>query len=125
MVNRRTAGLALTSATGSPVADETPLTMPFSTSFDQRSPHRLVVGLAESTRENRATNSSMRVLTRPWTSPARNTVWRSPILGTVRITEPAAFMSTEIMEAMAPTVRPQPTMPAMRSSLRQFWRETT
>ena len=37
---------------------------------------------------------------------------------------PASYMSTEISEAIMPTVLPQPTMPAMRSSFRQFCSET-
>jgi hypothetical protein len=47
MENRRTAALRFTRATGSPATEATPLTMPLRTSFDQRSPHRFVVALAE------------------------------------------------------------------------------
>jgi hypothetical protein len=38
---------------------------------------------------------------------------------------PASYRSTEIIDATMPTVRPQPTMPAIVSSFRQFCSETT
>ena len=43
----------------------------------------------------------------------------------VRRMRPASYRSTEIIEATAPTVRPQPTTPAMVSSFMQFCSETT
>ena len=62
---------------------------------------------------------------RPCTSPTRNTVCLSPPLATVRRMRAGSNMSTEISEATMPTVLPQPTTPAMRSSFRQFCSDTT
>jgi len=38
---------------------------------------------------------------------------------------PPSYRSTEIIDATAPTVRPQPTTPAMVSSFMQFCSDTT
>ena len=45
--------------------------------------------------------------------------------GTPRWIRPGSCSSTEIVLAMQPTVRPQPTILAMRSSLMQFCSDTT
>ncbi len=108
-----------------PVAADTPFFMPFWQSLDQRSPHRLVVVLALSMRPTMSRSSSTRLVRRPWTSPTRNTVCLSPPLATVRRMRAGSNMSTEISEATMPTVLPQPTTPAMRSSFRQFCSDTT
>ena len=106
------------------MAAETPFFMPFWQSLAQRSPHRLVVVLALSIMATISRSSSTRLVMRPWTSPTRNTVCLSPPLATVRRMRPASYISTEISEATMPTVLPQPTTPAMRSSFRQFCKDT-
>ena len=109
----------------SPVAAETALRMQFAVSFDQRSPHRLVVTRALSAARSISATSATRAVARPCGSPIRNTVCRSPPRGTARRTWPGSKSSTEMTLAMHPTVRPQPTTPATVSSLMQFWSETT
>ena len=51
-------------------------------------------------------------------------VYLSPPLATVRRMRAASYMSTEMSDATTPTTRPQPTMPDMTSSFRQFCSET-
>ena len=109
----------------SPVSADTPLRIPFCVSFDQRSPHRLVTAFALSIAENISTSSRTRLVITPCTSPMRNTVCLSPPFAAVRRMRAASNMSTEITEATTPTVLPQPTMPAIFSSLTQFCKETT
>ena len=55
----------------SPVEAPMPLRMPLTHNFDQRSPHRFVVGLTVSTVAIIAASSSRRGVMRPWTSPTR------------------------------------------------------
>jgi hypothetical protein len=78
-----------------------------------------------STPDTISPSACTRGVMRPCTSPTRNTVRDVPPSGTVRRTRPASWRSTEMVAAIMPTVRPQPTTPAIRSSLMQFWRETT
>ena len=65
---------------GSPVQAERPLPMTLATSLDQRSPQRLSVTLALSAVPTSRQTSSARGVTRPCTSPARNTVCAAPRL---------------------------------------------
>jgi hypothetical protein len=108
-----------------PVAAVTPFPMPFCTSLLQRSPQRLPVAFELSIFANQETSSSTRPVTRPCGSPTRKTVCLSPPLAMVRLILPDSYRSTEICEATTPSTRPQPTMPAMVSSFRQFCSETT
>src|ERR1041384_8089966 len=101
---RRMASLRSQSEPVRPVAADTPFFMPFWQSLDQRSPHRLVVVLALSMRPTMSRNSSTRLVTRPWTSPTRNTVCLSPPLATVRRIRAGSNKSTEISEAPLPQV---------------------
>ena len=94
------------------------------TSFDQRSPHRLVVTRALSDSATSRPISLARSVMRPCTSPTRKTVWAAPHLPAARRTWPGSHRSTVMEQAMAPSVRPQPTMPAMVSSFMQFCSET-
>src|SRR5262245_28486902 len=108
-----------------PVQAETPFAMALTTSFVQRSPQRFCVTLAESESASRRQTSLARSVTRPCTSPTRNTVWPAPLLPEARRTWPGSQSSTVIELAIEPSVLPQPTMPAIVSSLMQFCRETT
>jgi hypothetical protein len=68
-----------------PDTAESPLRIEFTTSFDQRSPHRLVVTFELSALASACATASARGVTRPCTSPTRNTVWFGPPIGTVRL----------------------------------------
>ena len=68
--------------------------------------------------------SFTRSVTRPCTSPVRNTVCFAPLLPAARRTWPGSHRSTVMELAMQPTVLPQPTTPAMVSSFMQFCNET-
>src|SRR5437660_1669632 len=57
-----------------PVEADTPFPMALTTSFDQRSPQRFAVTFAESASARRRQTSLARSVTRPCTSPTRNTV---------------------------------------------------
>src|SRR3954467_3550871 len=94
-----------------PVVADIPLAIALVTSFDQRSPHRLVVASAESAYETRRLISVTRSVMRPCTSPVRNTVCLSPLLPAARRTCPGSHRSTVIELAMQPTTLPQPTTP--------------
>src|SRR5215831_4807778 len=92
---RRMAALRRQPPEVSPVAAVTPLPMPFCTSFDQRSPHRLVVALELSMPRNHSTSSSTRGVTRPCGSPTRNTVCLSPPLATVLRMRPGGVVGLD------------------------------
>jgi len=102
-----------------------PFAMPFWQSLVQRSPQRFVVTLLLSMPDSIFTSSSMRGVTMPCTSPTRNTVCLSPPFGTMRRMRPGSYSSTEITEAIVPTVFPHPTILAIFSSFMQFCSETT
>ena len=121
---RRTPGFLSHCALVSPVTEHTPFLMPFCESFDQRSPHRLVVAFALSITLNISTSSSTRFVTVPCTSPMRKTVCLSPPFAAVRRMRATSYMSTEMTEATMPMLLPQPTMPAIFSSLKQFCSDT-
>ena len=108
-----------------PVAALTPLRIPFTHSFDQRSPQRFVVASAPSMRASMPLSSSTRGVTRPCVSPT----WMDLTLksrGIVRRTQPGSYRSTpKLLPTMQPTVRPQPTTRAIVSSLIEFCAETT
>ena len=108
-----------------PVAAETGLRIALTISFDQRSPHRFVVVLELSATATISAISLTRGVMRPCGSPTRKTVWRDPPSATLRWTFAGPTSSTEIVEAMQPTVLPQPTTEAMRSSLIEFCSDTT
>ena len=107
-----------------PVHADSPLPITLVTSFDQRSPHRFSVTIALSASETRRQISLTRSVTRPCTSPVRNTVCFVPLLPAARRTWPGSHRSTVIELAMQPTVLPQPTTPAIVSSFMQFCSET-
>src|SRR6201994_4946832 len=107
-----------------PVHADRPLPITLVTSFDQRSPHRFSVISALSASPTRRQISFTRSVTRPCTSPVRNTVCRDPLLPAARRTWPGSHRSTVIELAMQPTVLPQPTTPAIVSSFMQFCSET-
>ena len=67
-------------AADQPVQAESPFCMALATSFDQRSPHRLLVTLALSAMPTSRPTSCARSVMRPCTSPARNTVCAAPRL---------------------------------------------
>ena len=125
MAKRRTASSRSHSLPERPVAAEMPLRMALTQSLDQRSPQRFSVTFTLSTPSTISPSACTRGVMRPWTSPRRNTMRVLPPSGTVRRMRPASWRSTEMVAAIMPTVRPQPTMAAIRSSLMQFWRETT
>ena len=100
--------------------------MPLTQSFDQRSPHRLVGDLAG---VDGADHRGQ--LLDPRGHPAMHLA--DPVDLVARrvfragAADPAGRveLGAERIAAIAPTVRPQPTMPAMRSSLMQFCKLTT
>src|ERR1700693_1437415 len=105
-----------------PVQAESPLPMTLVTSFDQRSPQMFSVTKALSALARSPQTSLARSVTRPCTSPTRNTVWRDPDLPAARRICPGACSSTVIELATEPSVLPHPTTPAIVSSFLQFRR---
>src|SRR5262249_20331912 len=120
----RSASFLTTSRPISPVQAERPLPITLVTSFDQRSPHRFSVTKALSALASSEQTSLARSVTRPWTSPTRNTVCFVPDLPAARLIWPGACNSTVIELAIEPSVLPQPTTPAIVSSFMQFCSET-
>jgi hypothetical protein len=74
---------------------------------------------------NMSTSSRTRWVMTPCTSPIRSTVCLSRPLAAVRLMRAASYMSTEITDAITPSVLPQPTMLAIFSLLTQFCSDTT
>ena len=96
------------------------LTMQLTASFDQRSPHRLVMTFVG------ATSFMMRAISR---ARGVSVASCSPILKptepvSVRMAWPASYMPA-LMVMTQPRVRSRPATPATRSSLIPFWKSTT